>query len=191
MKKLIFVLLAVCLMVILAGCGGPEPGPEASTSVTTTSTSSGSSTFEPEASSAPTASSMPSTILPTTIVLPTVKPEDNVNLTTQTKTYPVGMEKITATWHNGAGEDMIYGESFHLQAWDGGKWSEMEPISKLLFLRAAILKPGESGEITYEIGYYYGPLQTGRYRVATYYFFDSERPVREITHEVFIEFEVK
>ena len=207
MKKLFFIMLAVCLVVGFGSCGGLESEPETLTGATTASAPASSGTAEPSAvdteissipttqtTKDPTTSGKPSSAAPTKVVLPTVKPEDSVTLTTQSQSYPVGTEEITATWHNRASEDMIYGAPFQLQKWDSGQWTEMEPIDKLLFLLwGAILRPGESGEVTYDVGHYYGPLQAGRYRIAALYNYDSERPVRQNDprHEVFAEFTVK
>ena len=205
MMKILCVCIAALLgLAALGSCGGPKP--EAFTGTTTTSAPAIGSASEPatEITSTPTTSSQPTssqptTVAPTTKALPTVKmPADNVTLTTQEQTYPVGTEEITATWHRGADENpddaVIYGASFHLQKWDGGAWVEMEPINKLMFLLwGAMLNPGESGEVTYDIGHYYGPLQAGRYRIAAYFNYDSERPVRQNDprHEVFAEITVK
>jgi len=120
----------------------------------------------------------------------------SITLTAQAQSYPVGTDKITATWRRSGTDDvmddMVYGDSFSLQAWNGSKWTEAEPVNRLLFLlRGYILKPGENGEMAYDVGYYYGPLQAGRYRIAAHYFFNSERPIREPTHYVYAEFTVE
>ena len=187
MMKILCVCIAALLgLAALGSCGEPEP--EAFAATITTNAPMASSTTEPptegtETSSAPTTKKVPA---------------DLVTLTAQAQTYPVGTEKITATWRRGAGENpddiAYYGLPFTLQVLEGGAWADMEPVNQLLFLLPAyMLGPGESGEVAYDIGHYYGPLQAGRYRIAAYYHYDSERPIRESTprHEVFAEFTVK
>jgi len=117
-----------------------------------------------------------------------------VTITAQEKIYPVGTEEITVVWRNWTAKSMFYGEPFSLEAWVGGEWVPMEPVNDLLFyLPAYGLLPGLNQKITYSTGFYYGPLQAGRYRIAANYHYESEVPISEATprHDVYAEFEVK
>jgi len=121
-------------------------------------------------------------------------PPDPVVLTPERAVYPVGTKEITVTWFNGTDEDLIFGDSFVLQKWQGGKWAEAEPVDRLLFLTIGyFLTPGESREKAYDIGHYFGPLQAGRWRIASHFFYDAERPIRNDNqlHQVYAEFEIK
>jgi len=121
-------------------------------------------------------------------------PAEPVILTPAQAIYPAGTEEIKVTWYNGADEDMIFGDSFVLQKWQGGKWAEVEPVDRLLFLTIGYyLTPGESREKTYDISHYFGPLQAGRWRIASHFYYDAERPIRNDNqlHQVYAEFEIK
>jgi len=117
-----------------------------------------------------------------------------VTITAQEKTYPVGTAEIEAVWRNGTLRKITFGESFSLQTRDGGgEWAEMKPaIEPWFYLIGYGLMPGGSKGHTYSVGFFYGSLRPGRYRIATYFFFDKDIPITETDHHpVYVEFEVK
>jgi len=195
MKKIAFALVAALLcLALFSGCGqavDPTDPSETSAPMPSTTAEPDTITSEPETFTATT--SNPSTTTITSKPTATAASEP-VILTPAQAVYPVDTEEITVTWTNGSNEDMLCGDSFHLQAWTSGKWTEVEPINQLMFLlRAYMLKPGESQDILYDIGHYYGRLEAGRYRIAASFLYDAERPINKNTpeHHVYAEFEIK
>ena len=196
MKKTAFALIATLFCLALAAACGSTPiepiDPSDPTSSTTTepnltTTEPDTTTSEPD----PTTTAKPTTS--TAARTETAAPEP-VILTLAQETYPMGTQEITVTWTNGSDEDMIFGDMYILQKWQGGKWTDAEPVNKLIFLTIGYyLTPGESREKPYDIAHYYGPLQAGRYRIAASYNYDAERPVNKNTpqHDVYAEFKIK
>jgi len=193
MKKSVSILIAVLFcLALISGCGAAPSEPQPASSDPTPSASEpGASSTEPDliTSEPDTTTSKPTT---TTAAQTEAAAPDPVVLTPERESYPVGTEEITVTWTNGAEEDIIFGDSFVLQKWQGGNWTEVKPVDRLLFLTIGYyLTPGESREKTYPIGQYYGQLQAGRYRIAATYLYDRERPINKNTpvHQVCAEFE--
>jgi len=167
-------LLCVCVMVtlclaVLSGCGWAEPSAD----------------DPPE---------------PPTFTEP-VRPQraGEVTITTQQRVYPVGVEEITVTWHNGTDYDAMFGEAYQLQKWGGSVWVDVEenPLpenhSWAFMAIGYFLPPGESREHTYHVGEgtMFGPLEAGRYRIVTSFHFDDDVPIGpDDSHEVYAEFEV-
>ena len=195
MKKALSALIAALLcLALISGCGSAPDEPQPTSSEPMTSTTSapdlatgepGTTTSEPDKTTAKPRTS--------TAAQTESGPAEKVVLTPEREAYPVGTEAITVTWFNGTDEDIIFGDSFVLQKWQGGNWTEEEPVDRLLFLTIGYyLTPGESREKIYPIGQYYGQLQAGRYRIAATYLYDRERPINKNTpvHQVYAEFEV-
>ena len=164
MKRLLCVCVAALLsLTLLAGCGQAPPADET-----------------PE--------------VPTFTTRP-AQPEiaSGVTITTQEEIYPVGVEEIMVTWHNSTAYDAMFGEDYALQRWNGSEWVAMEHVIENLAIRSIgfPLAPGATREHTYRVGFAYGPLQAGRYRIAASFHFDKDIPIGpDDSHQIYAEFEI-
>lgn len=83
-----------------------------------------------------------------------------------------GLEEgqLRAGLRNETGEDRIYGEGFHLQVLLEEAWRDVPVQSEMMFNTIAHPLPaGETAEISLDVGFHYGELPPGRYRLVLWH----------------------
>jgi len=77
------------------------------------------------------------------------------------------VESVTLTIKNISAKDYTYGAMYALEAEQNGVWSEVTPVSDVMWIEIAyMIAAGQSAESETTLNAVYGTLKSGRYRVA-------------------------
>lgn len=106
-----------------------------------------------------------------------MKSLDGVAMTTEKLTYPRGTTEIKAKWENSTARTLIFGDFFYLAKKVNDNWIRQSIPNNTAFRAIGhIVSPFSKIDHTYRLGIYEN-LETGEYRIATYFFDEADVPI--------------
>ena len=92
--------------------------------------------------------------------------QNNITMTTEKSTYSTDVEKIVCKLTNNTEEKLTYGQDYKLFKSENGNFTEVSPKNDGVEDIAYILEPNETDDVTYNVAYKYGSLETGEYKIS-------------------------
>lgn len=117
---------------------------------------------------------------------------EGVTMPIDKMTYPTGTSEINVVWKNDTSKSLTFGEYFYLEKKVSGTWVKLPfPDDVAFILIGYMISPFSETNHTYRFDYIYGNLEAGEYRVATYFFDDTDIPVTlDDAYWLFAEFSI-
>lgn len=140
MKKAIFLLLALVLMLAAAACQPPHLDNSPSVDA-----------VQPSDKKQP---------------LPDEQNGTDIQMSVKEQIVAGDAESVTLTVANVSDKDYTYGAMWALQTEKNGNWQDVKPIEDMMWIEIAyVISPGQTNEDELKINDYYGTLAPGNYRI--------------------------